>query len=43
MAFFAGTILGTIIGFCLGVYGYDLRIKEKAELAQDLDELKKWL
>ena len=43
MGFIAGTLVGLFIGFCLGIYGYDLRIKEKIEVAQDLDELKKWL
>lgn len=43
MAFFAGIILGLFIGFCLGIYGYNLSVKEKVKLAQDLDELKKWL
>lgn len=38
-----GSLIGLFFGFCLGIYGYDLHIKEKIELAQDLDELKKWL
>lgn len=43
MGFIAGTFVGLFFGFCLGIYGYELRIKEKLEVAKDLDELKKWL
>ena len=43
MGFIAGTLIGLFVGFCVGIYGYELNIKEKANKAQDLDELKKWL
>lgn len=33
--------LGIIIGYCLGVIGYDYNIKKKIKNISDLEELKK--
>ena len=35
--------LGIIIGFCLGVMGYDYNIKKKIKKVDSLEELKKIL
>lgn len=43
MGFILGSLIGLFSGFCLGIWGELVLIKEKAEKAKDIDELKKWL